>query len=218
MQNFSEYVNTLKRKIKFSKEETIFVCIGSKNVVWDSIGPYVGSLLKRRIGEKYVVGDLENNVCSKNDLVHYYPKFKNKFVVAIDSAVSSRDLHGQIFVTERPIVMGLGVNRNRGIVGDVGIKVGTGIEVSDERYVVEMANVVVEGILFFWDRFFCEQFLPHCALLGPVLFVTLELAQKEPVHMSQNKNAPKRLGSFWCINLFSKINFNIFTSFVIRFE
>ena len=73
MQNFLEYVNTLKRKIKFSKEDTIFVCIGSKDVVWDSIGPYVGSLLKKKIGEEYVVGDLKNNVCSRNDLMYYYP-------------------------------------------------------------------------------------------------------------------------------------------------
>lgn len=147
MQNFSEYVNTLKRKIKFSKEETIFVCIGSRNVVWDSIGPYVGSLLKKKIGEEYVVGDLKNNVCSRNDLMYYYPKLKNKFVVAIDSAVSSIDLHGQIFVTERPIIMGLGVNRNKGIVGDIGIKVGSELNLSDGRYVEEMANVVVDGIL-----------------------------------------------------------------------
>ncbi|MFR2196936.1 MAG: hypothetical protein ACLS5Y_05190 [Clostridia bacterium] len=41
MQNFSEYANTLRRKMKFSKEKTIFVCIGSNKVVWDSIGPYV---------------------------------------------------------------------------------------------------------------------------------------------------------------------------------
>ena len=74
MQNFSEYANTLRRKMKFSKEKTIFVCIGSNKVVWDSIGPYVGSILKEKIGEKYVIGDLENNICSQKDLKSYYPK------------------------------------------------------------------------------------------------------------------------------------------------
>ena len=77
MQNFSEYANTLRRKMKFSKEETIFVCIGSNKVVWDSIGPYVGSILKEKIGEKYVIGDLENNICSQKDLKSYYPIVKN---------------------------------------------------------------------------------------------------------------------------------------------
>ena len=83
MQNFSEYANTLRRKMKFSKEETIFVCIGSNKVVWDSIGPYVGSILKEKIGEKYVIGDLENNICSQKDLKSYYPIVKNKFVVSL---------------------------------------------------------------------------------------------------------------------------------------
>ena len=109
MQNFSEYANTLRRKMKFSKEETIFVCIGSNEVVWDSIGPYVGSILKEKIGEKYVIGDLENNICSQKDLKSYYPIVKNKFVVAIDSAITENNLSGEIFVTEKPIVMGMGV-------------------------------------------------------------------------------------------------------------
>ena len=67
MQNFSEYVTNLKRKIRVSKEETIFVCIGSNDVVWDSIGPNVGSFLKKNLGEKYVIGDLQRNICNQKD-------------------------------------------------------------------------------------------------------------------------------------------------------
>ena len=52
MQNFMEYAKILKRKINVSKEETIFVCIGTNRVIWDSIGPYVGSYLKKKIEVK----------------------------------------------------------------------------------------------------------------------------------------------------------------------
>ena len=84
MQNFSEYANTLRRKMKFPKEETIFVCIGSNEVVWDRIGPYVGSILKEKIGEKYVIGDLENNICSQKDLKSYYTIVKNIYPMQLD--------------------------------------------------------------------------------------------------------------------------------------
>ena len=146
MQNFSEYANTLRRKMKFSKEETIFVCIGSNKVVWDSIGPYVGSILKEKIGEKYVIGDLENNICSQKDLKSYYPIVKNKFVVAIDSAITENNLSGEIFVTEKPIVMGMGVYQNKGIVGDIGIKAGIYKDFCSERYVLDISKSIAEGI------------------------------------------------------------------------
>ena len=155
MQNFSEYANTLRRKMKFSKEETIFVCIGSNKVVWDSIGPYVGSILKEKIGEKYVIGDLENNICSQKDLKSYYPIVKNKFVVAIDSAITENNLSGEIFVTEKPIVMGMGVYQNKGIVGEIGIKAGIDREFCNERYILDISRIIVEGICFcIGDGFF----------------------------------------------------------------
>lgn len=148
MQNFSEYVNALRRRMKFTKEETVFVCIGSNKVVWDSIGPYVGSILKGKIGEKYVIGDLENNICSQKDLKSYYPIVKNKFVVAIDSAITENNLSGEIFVTEKPIVMGMGVYQNKGIVGDIGIKAGIDREFCNERYILDISRIIVEGICF----------------------------------------------------------------------
>ena len=50
MQDFFEYVNILKRKIKVNKNKVVFVCIGTKDVIGDSIGPMVGSYLKCKIG------------------------------------------------------------------------------------------------------------------------------------------------------------------------
>ena len=146
MQNFFEYVNCLKRKINISKEETIFICIGSKDVIWDSIGPYVGEFLKKNIGEKYVIGDLENNICSEKDLVNHYSKLSNKFIVAIDSALVKDNLQGQIFVTQKPIIMGLGLNQNKGMIGNIGIKASVRNGENDKSYIIEFSKSIAEGI------------------------------------------------------------------------
>ena len=114
--NFEEYVKNLKRKIKVDKKQIIFVCIGTSEVIWDSIGPLVGSYLKEEFKYKNVIGDLNNNICSKKDLINYYNKIKNKYIVAIDTAISSNELAGRIFISNTPIVMGLGVNANKGTI------------------------------------------------------------------------------------------------------
>lgn len=152
MQDFSEYVGTLKRKIRFAKDEIVFICIGSKDVVWDSVGPCVGSYLKRKIGEKYVIGDLENNICCQGDLKYFYPKMRNKFVVAIDSAIAEKQLYGEIFVTDKPIIMGLGINKSKGIVGNIGIKAGVDKDFSSKKYILEISKIIADGILLlpFW--------------------------------------------------------------------
>lgn len=146
MQNFSEYVTNLKRKIRVSKEETIFVCIGSNDVVWDSIGPNVGSFLKKNLGEKYVIGDLQRNICNQKDLKIFYPKMRNKFIIAIDSAITENFLVGEIFITDEPIIMGQGINRNKGLVGDVGIKASISKNVINKKFVMHVSKIIADGI------------------------------------------------------------------------
>ena len=152
MQDFFEYVNILKRKIKVNKNKVVFVCIGTKDVIGDSIGPMVGSYLKCKIGSKNVVGDIENNICSKSDLIYYYPRIKNKFIIAIDSALSTRDIEGEIFISEKPLVMGLGINDNKGIIGDLSIKAGiSDINIRNEKYIKKMSNIIGKGI-YYWYK------------------------------------------------------------------
>lgn len=151
MQNFLEYVNCLKRKVNTSKEETIFICIGSKEVIWDSIGPYVGEFLKKSFGEKYVIGDLQNNICSEKDLANYYSKLSNKFIVAIDSALAKEELQGQIFVTRKPIIMGLGINQNKGMIGNIGIKAGVKKGENNKKYIIEFSKNIADGIYYCYN-------------------------------------------------------------------
>lgn len=152
MRDFSEYVFNLKRKIKVPKEKVIFVCIGSNKVIWDSIGPKVGSILKKQIGNKYVIGDIRSNICSEKDLIAYHSKIKEKYIIAIDSALEKEFLHGEIFVTEKPIVMGLGVNRNKGKIGDIGIKIAINKNLVNRKTIEQISEKVARGILYCYKK------------------------------------------------------------------
>ena len=149
---FEEYVNLLKRKIKVDKNKILFVCIGTTNVVWDSIGPFVGNYLKSTIGTKYVLGDINNNICSKYDLIKHYSKIKNKYIVAIDSALTNKNLEGEIFVDNKPIILGLGINKNKGIVGDSSIKICSS-KISDINYIIKVSQFIGKGICELKDKY-----------------------------------------------------------------
>lgn len=155
--NFEEYVENLKRKLSYNKKEILFVCIGTSKVLWDSIGPLVGSYLKQKINKKQVLGDINKNICSKWDLIYNYHKFRNKFIIAIDTAVVSKKYSEQIFISNMPLTMGLAVNKNKGIIGNISIK----IAISDFKLVnYEYVNYISEFI----GRGICE------AINGDVVF------------------------------------------------
>ena len=120
--NFYEYVSVLKRKIK-TKEKIMFVCIGSSDILWDCIGPLVGSYLKEKIDNYYILGDMKKNICCSNDLSKYYSRLKNKYVVAIDVAIN-KGLNNDIYVTNNAISMGTAFNNNKGDIGNLSIKAG----------------------------------------------------------------------------------------------
>ena len=143
MQEIEEYVDNLRRKINVNKKEILFLCIGTSAIIGDSVGPLVGSYLKKRIEEKKIIGDVNNNICSKKDLMYYYPRIKNKFIIAIDSAISSRELEGEIFINNTPITMGLGVNKNKGIIGDISIKASIpDLDTIDKQYVKNISEII----------------------------------------------------------------------------
>lgn len=149
MKNIEDYINNLKRKINFKEKEILFVCIGTNKVLADSIGPLVGSYLKTKIEKNKVLGDMNNNICSKKDLICYYPKLRNKFIIAVDSAISKQRLEGEIFISNSPIIMGLGVNKNKGAIGNVSIKaVVSNLEMNDKEYVNSIAEFIGDIIYY----------------------------------------------------------------------
>ena len=145
--NFEEYVENLKRKIKVEKKDIIIVCIGTSEVLWDSIGPLVGNYLKEKIGEKFVLGDTKRNICNKWDLINNYPKLRNKFIIAVDTAITLKSFPEPIFITDNPIVMGLAINKNKGIIGNLSIKVAiSDFNLISSEYINSISEFVGRGI------------------------------------------------------------------------
>lgn len=142
---FNEYVNLLKRKIKADKNNILFLCIGTSDILWDSIGPFVGDYLEKRIGPRYVLGNRYNNICCQSDLEKYKIKIKNKYIVAIDTALTKTNLEGEIFINNKPIILGLGINKNKGAIGNCSIKVCTTCCI-DMDYVKNISRFIGSGI------------------------------------------------------------------------
>lgn len=149
MTSYEKYVNVLKRKINNKRENLLFVCIGTNKVIYDSIGPLVGSYLIKQIDKNMVIGNMNKTFCNKIDFIYNYPKIIGKFVVAIDVAVTKNKEHEEeIFISDNPIVMGLALKRNKGTVGNVGIKVAIPKpDTIDEIYVENRAKFVSKGII-----------------------------------------------------------------------
>ena len=145
--NYNEYVSILKRKIKLTNKEILFVCIGTNKVLWDSIGPLVGNYLKEKIGTEKVLGDMKKNICSRWDLIYNYKKIKNKYIIAIDTAISEKSVADQIYISSTPIIMGLAMNKNKGKIGDLSIKIAiSNPNLINVEYVKKVSKFVSRGI------------------------------------------------------------------------
>ena len=152
MRNFETYVTNLKRKTSLiNKDKILFICIGKSEILWDSIGPLVGSYLKDKLGSNKVLGDINHNICTKWDLMYHYPKIKNKFVVAIDTALSAKEMDGEIFISNSSTIMGSAFNRPNGVIGDISIKAAiSDFANKDKQYIEDFASFIGKGICVSW--------------------------------------------------------------------
>ena len=112
----------------------IVVCVGSDLVLGDSLGPLIGTMLKRRNTPAYVYGTLSAPItakeisCAKTHLKMMHP---NCFVLAIDAAVGNVEDVGLIKVSDKGLKPGLGVDKRLGILGDcsiIGIVAGKSLQ------------------------------------------------------------------------------------------
>ena len=121
---FEEYVSILKRKIYLNKKKLAFICIGNSEILWDSIGPKVGSYLKSINSKINVFGTENNNICSKLDLIKYQTQIKDKFLIAIDVGIIDTLIPNDIYITNGSIEIGSAFDKNKGKIGNLSIKAG----------------------------------------------------------------------------------------------
>ena len=128
---FSAYNNYTENGISKSLSENnpdgkkpIFVCVGSDLVLGDSLGPLVGTLLKKKKLGAFVYGTLNMPITAKE--VEYAKTYikqmhPSSVIVAIDAAVGNADDVGLIRVLGKGLKPGLGVDKNLGMIGDLSI-------------------------------------------------------------------------------------------------
>ena len=140
-----------------------FICIGSDLVLGDSLGPLVGTFLKKKNIRSYVYGTLNYPITAKEiEYARTYLKqmHPNSVSIAIDAAIGVSEDVGLVRVIDKGLKPGLGVDKNLGTVGDISI-IGVVASKSNKNYnlfnltrlnlVYKMAETIANGI----EKYIC---------------------------------------------------------------
>ena len=160
-------LTALNRMAQNFKLAPVVVCIGSDLAIGDSLGPVVGTMLKRKGFRGAVYGTLKNPVTAKE--VKYINDFLRRThpgapVIAIDAAVGEEVDIGLIKVNDGALRPGSGANKRLGKVGDVailGIVAGrtafsySVLNLTRLNMVYGMAEDISDAILSFSLKEFC---------------------------------------------------------------
>lgn len=160
-----DFAGKLKTKVyKNEYDKIIFFCIGTDRITGDSFGPIVGYKLRylfKGVEEVEIYGNLDKNVCANNASIiinNIRDKYKNPFIIAIDSAISSKENIGKIVVDNNGMYLGSALNKKINYIGDLSIKGIVSQNVNIPKYnfkllqntslgvVMNMADVVSNGI------------------------------------------------------------------------
>ena len=146
------------KEFNLNNDMPIIVCIGSDLILGDSLGPLVGTMLKKRKTRAYIYGTLNFPVTAKEiEYARTYIKsmHPNSKIIAIDAGVGNSDEIGLIKVLNKGLYPGLGVNKKLGLIGDISI-VGIVAGKSNKNYdlfhltrlnmVYKMAEKIAQGI------------------------------------------------------------------------
>lgn len=169
-QLFNDFVSDFGSKMySLNSEEPfsdyIFLCVGSDKVTGDAFGPLVGDKLQKLFKDYYhniqVVGSLENPVCASNvnkEIQEIYQKYKNPCMIAVDSALATKEQIGKIMVSDHAMRLRAGIDKKMQLVGDISIK---GVVAKDYKFskynfaelqstslnlVMKLANTTADGI------------------------------------------------------------------------
>lgn len=152
--------NALNKHVPKTKKP-LAVCIGSDLILGDSLGPLVGTILKKKSANLYVYGTLNQPITAKEvSVARTYLKqlHPNALTIAIDASIGEADDVGLIKVINKGLKPGLGVNKKLGVIGDVsiiGIVAGKSLQnynlynLTRLNLVYKMAEQIADGIIKF---------------------------------------------------------------------
>lgn len=145
-----ELVNLLRKEKRKKGENApiVFLCIGSDRSTSDSLGPFIGSFLKKN-GIQNVHGSIESPVHARNleeEIQRIHCKYPAYILIAIDVAKGSKENYGKISMFQGSLQPGAASQRGLPFVGDISI-IGI-LRMENERlfHTVTMANAIGEVI------------------------------------------------------------------------
>ena len=128
MNKFVNKLDLIKelKKIDFNIDDYIVVCIGTQRAYLDSVGPLVGTSLKKKNPNIIVIGEMGDNCHALSlekkfkEIKKYYP---DKKILAIDACCTSNSNKlGTVEFVKGPIKPGAGVGKILPAIGDYSIK------------------------------------------------------------------------------------------------
>lgn len=154
IKNFTEIVKKNVGKIALPT----IVCIGTDRATGDSLGPAVGSILKKNNYPGRVIGTLETPVHAVNleQILKENNYFQDETVIAIDACLGTSERIGAIALKEGALTPGSGVNKNLPEIGNfhiIGVvNVGGFMEylvLQNTRlsFVLNMAGIISSSLL-----------------------------------------------------------------------
>ena len=147
----------------YDQKMPVIVCIGTDGVAGDSLGPFVGTILKDRNIPAFIYGHLDSPITAYEvpTLGEFLKKtHPDSLVLVIDSAVGSPEDIGVVKIADCGLKPGLGAHKDLPCVGNVSImgvvekKGKTSVQSLKQtrlRLIWKMANVIADGICDYSD-------------------------------------------------------------------
>lgn len=113
----NEIINLSNQLKNIINKDTVFVCVGTDKIIFDSIGPLVGHIIKQRFPNITLYGDLKNTLNGTNistKIQEIKTKHKNNTILAIDATIANNHI-GCANLYNEPISPGYSQN---GTIGD----------------------------------------------------------------------------------------------------
>lgn len=156
----------------FSK--LVFFCVGTPLVTGDTLGPYIGTVLKKLcLPSAVIYGTQEEPVHALNLTKQWFAakkKHPGSCFIAIDASFGPQNILGNICVENRPLYPGQGVGKTLPPVGDISItgvvcpncrKQYRQLEAIPFSYIHALSDPIIHGIFQTLLYFFTSDILLH---------------------------------------------------------